>query len=645
MVEIRNSEELRDWLADKDPSWAQAIAARAALRVLPLVGTWRPHPKHQTAFVRLCLDSFRASFISWAARKYPAHEMMAVAASRAFDAFAASPSASNTVLERAFDASLAASRAAALAASRSSSTRAFGLSRADAAAFDTFAVARATVARAATASAATASAAVSDAALASRAASRAAAAFFPGDSLWASVSSDAELLANHTGQNAAQFLVGVPLWLDDQTERSGGRVPEWVDEALLSLRNNELLEKATFAPWLNWYRVLLGRNAQHAASYFGEKLDLRIARQRDKWWSRDPAKVNADIAGWIPPPVRPTIRQFILDTLEQRGVEMTLQEILFAFEDANYDVIPKTVRGQLSLLASEGGIVRIRTGVYRHIGSAIRGPAPATNAPSPFEYGRTAYGSITVVSGGMDRTFVPPPRNPNDGERRVAAARSLAADLAAGIRAQSYQVRNSYCELLERYVRELPSGNEGNVYLADAVMRTLRRDLAAEGSGVDDRFLSRAITLLEAHQALRIYFPELIEFYEDVRTGAISHSLPLDALDKLDEIVREFTPDVFDISVSRSHEQLLATSTAQVIEWPNEKEVESGTPAVLPPDPISNVDPIRAEQQARAGALNRLWGVLRKAEEGSKKIERMEKAVTIYERWIGPVIDFLDKLT
>ena len=64
----------------------------------------------------------------------------------------------------------------------------------------------------------------------------------------------------------------------------------------------------------------------------------------------------------------------------------------------------------------------------------------------------------------------------------------------------------------------------------------------------------------------------------------------------------------------------------------------------LPPDPIADIDPERAAQQAKAGALNRIWQVLLRAEKGAKGIERVEKAVSDYGRVIGPIIDWLSKL-
>ncbi len=84
MVEVSNSEGLRIALKSKPAAWAQVIAARTALRVLPLAVT-----ESQTAYwLNLLSTVFRASAISWFASNYPAYDsaVPAFAASRAMEA-------------------------------------------------------------------------------------------------------------------------------------------------------------------------------------------------------------------------------------------------------------------------------------------------------------------------------------------------------------------------------------------------------------------------------------------------------------------------------------------------------------------------------------------------------------------------------
>ena len=83
---IRNANELRDWLTNATgPSgeWAAVIAARASLRALPFVV-----PKLRAKWVNaLAFGAVRANAISWAARNYPAHDMVAAAYAAAYAAF------------------------------------------------------------------------------------------------------------------------------------------------------------------------------------------------------------------------------------------------------------------------------------------------------------------------------------------------------------------------------------------------------------------------------------------------------------------------------------------------------------------------------------------------------------------------------
>jgi hypothetical protein len=90
MAQITSREELEVWLNDKPADWAQVIAARAALRVLPYAFA-KDVPQNWVKDFASPL--IRAMAISWAARNFPAHDMGAAAraaraAARAADAAA-----------------------------------------------------------------------------------------------------------------------------------------------------------------------------------------------------------------------------------------------------------------------------------------------------------------------------------------------------------------------------------------------------------------------------------------------------------------------------------------------------------------------------------------------------------------------------
>ena len=96
--------------------------------------------------------------------------------------------------------------------------------------------------------------------------------------------------------------------------------------------------------------------------------------------------MNRDIAEWVEAarlgePREPNVSGFIVGLLASREGPFTIAQIREAFSEANYDVIDKTMRGQLSRMASEGKIWRVATGVYQSPTVLSAGVVPeGTNA-------------------------------------------------------------------------------------------------------------------------------------------------------------------------------------------------------------------------------------------------------------------------
>jgi len=84
MVQITSRKELKDWLKNKPADFAQVIAARAALRVLPYAFLQRIPDEWVTSH---SLTLFRALVISWAACNFPAYNMRRAAAAAANAAY------------------------------------------------------------------------------------------------------------------------------------------------------------------------------------------------------------------------------------------------------------------------------------------------------------------------------------------------------------------------------------------------------------------------------------------------------------------------------------------------------------------------------------------------------------------------------
>jgi len=356
--EFSDRESFEQWLADKPIEWAQALAARSALRVLPLVGRFLDLSAEQFSTekkLELTLAVFRAGFISWAASKDPANNMTNAAAAATRAGFGASAAAYAVASARAADAAAASAYAASAAAEARSSG--------------------ATSARAADA----ASGAASVAAV----------------YVWQSVSGDSSWLMNHQDGNApasqVRLLMAQPLWLADVRGYTNykANIPPWVRKPLDRMADDPTLAEAGFGHWIAWYRKIIPhRRDGKPESHFGEELDISIATQPDEWWNRDPTEVNADIARWLDerqeePLARqePTVRQFILDFLKARGVPTRIEDIADAFDAVGFKVIPKTMRGELSRLASSGRISRLERGLYEHASQAT--PTAATPPPLP----------------------------------------------------------------------------------------------------------------------------------------------------------------------------------------------------------------------------------------------------------------------
>lgn len=259
---VDGAERLVTWLANYPPEIARAIAARVALRTLPIVGLTLEPAKERFVSeqqLMLILRCFRAAFISWVASKYPDEEIAAVeSAPRNLLVDESSDSPANYVLN-----------AAAFAVGAVIAPNAAGmLSQAgDACAHAAIAAAGTNDARAPTV-------------------------------IWDSVETDRRWLENSTETR----LVDQALWLADVRgdERYQANMPLWIRTPFDRMANKAGLKAAGFDRWIGWYRAILPNGQSvRPQSYFGQELDIHIANQSNDWWSRDPRSVNADITNWM----------------------------------------------------------------------------------------------------------------------------------------------------------------------------------------------------------------------------------------------------------------------------------------------------------------------------------------------------------
>jgi hypothetical protein len=267
---------------------------------------------------------------------------------------------------------------------------------------------------------------------------------------------------------------------------------------------------------------------------------------------------------------------------------------------------------------------------------------PLDNIPSPFAFRISAEGKVALDSNSADLPLFPLPTSEKDHANRLDVCRSLAEDLVSELRAGKFQAREQYELGLERYAARLPSGAQnGNVLLADAEARTLRSLFAAEADILSVGFAAKLKTFLEQHIGLRVFYPEIGNFYRDVQSGRIEEPLPLDAVQGFVRGVKESSPTIFDPDVQYAIEgSAIPTSTAARPPDSDLPPAEANQP--LPPkDPLGDMDPNKAWDFTFAGAANNLWKAFREGEKVHNALEAWQKAGADLSPYINTILDWL----
>jgi hypothetical protein len=246
MAKITNRNKLERWLEGK-ASWAQVIACRAALQVFPRV---RPHQelneKQLISFDRMTISTLHCICISWAAQNIPTHNIRFYGSAAAFHFVAGSDDVSAYALS------------AASAAFNAATTVGKSYSHAAVVAFP-----------------------FASAAVASDAA------------VWGNIENDANWLEQHPSPDqAAEELSWQPL----HSERPGWFEPEWQKTRDYLLSRNQGYEL-----WIDWFqrRIEGHKTAFDLPRDVDKKIQIRIAEQKDDFWEKGPAVVNAEIQSWI----------------------------------------------------------------------------------------------------------------------------------------------------------------------------------------------------------------------------------------------------------------------------------------------------------------------------------------------------------
>ncbi|MDP3552630.1 hypothetical protein [Methylocystis sp.] len=263
-MQFDSQEALEAWLTDQPREASVAIAARAAVRALPLA-VLIARPIKPRLFENLNCALFRATALAWVAATYR--------------------TPINVVLRSASDAAEAAAyavRADSSAASDAAEAAAYAVRADSAAAADAAAAAdvavRATYAVAADGTRPLARAAARAAAYAARAADA-----YGADIAWEAVSADARFIVEdgavpkHVSKRARKLASDEGLWLND--------TPGWATDHWHSLRE-ALPREDDWQVWIDWYqRRLDGRSAS-------QDIELVYARVPIEEWEKGPAAAN-----------------------------------------------------------------------------------------------------------------------------------------------------------------------------------------------------------------------------------------------------------------------------------------------------------------------------------------------------------------
>jgi hypothetical protein len=161
---------------------------------------------------------------------------------------------------------------------------------------------------------------------------------------------------------------------------------------------------------------------------------------------------------------------------------------------------------------------------------------------------------------------------------------------------------------------------------------------AEDAAALPPEFASRLKAMLQAHMALRVFYPVVHRFYDDVRFGR-TDPLPIDATEKVAAIVGEAAA-IFDPSVG----QALADAAPQLpppIPSMGHFPANQATALAPPPDLLGTLPTKKAQGYLRAGVVNRLYEAFLKGETLNKNSEAWVKMGESLIPHVRPIIEWL----
>ena len=285
---------------------------------------------------------------------------------------------------------------------------------------------------------------------------------------------------------------------------------------------------------------------------------------------------------------------------------------------------------------------------HKNIGRK-RGPArPALQALDNvlpiIDFERGPVENIRIKPGTEFPIDLPLPSSKNDHAERLAACRSLAETLTDELNQRQFELLSEYRDCVVRYLAVLPTDSDPdhNFLPADTEARIVRWLFASEADTLPKSICARLNVFLENHQGMRVFYPGLKRFYDDIRNGRIAEPLPLDAMTEFVAGINKHSPSVFDPSVRSAFEGIshpLPHSAAASSDNARSKD-DSPRPGP-PPDPLGEIDPQKSHDFTFASMANSLWRILSFGKQFGDTIEGWEKALNVLRGPFAIIADWL----
>jgi len=266
-------------------------------------------------------------------------------------------------------------------------------------------------------------------------------------------------------------------------------------------------------------------------------------------------------------------------------------------------------------------------------------PTPVEKVVSPFAFEWSASYRVTIAAGPQNTPVFQHLGSDRDHKQRLDACRKTATRLVEDLSERSHNVPSRFLNTINRYLEDLPAApGDGNFLLADGQARTLRGLFEEDADMLPREVAEQLLRILEYNTALRAYYEGVGRFYSDVKSGQLSQPLPKDAVDEFVRTVQAHTPDLFEESVSEGLERVEQEPPVFEHHAPSPDHQPTLTP---PPDPLGEIDPQKSHAYGVAGSINELYKAFLKGKDFSQAVKGWDEAAEKLGESAGPVIDWL----